>query len=377
MPLSRVYKRGAIVYFAGDAANDVFVLQAGQILLSSISPEGKGEIRENIKSGEFFGVKSALGRFPREATAQVLVDATVMVLKTAEFEALAMKNHKLVMKMLRVFSNQLRIIGKTVKTFLDSSSVIDADESEESGLFNIAEYYIKNKRYNQAIYAYNKYIEYYPNGKFVTKAHQKLQMANNGNETGFAVGDNGSNMFTVDSNESLDELKSDAIPAKDDFSIDDSASTDFGMDDLDSDDMDYFFGSDSEDSGLSDESSEEYYEGYSLFSQGKYSEAIKIYRKVLSSGDMGEFAEKAQYDIARALLKSNQPDNAIEELKEFLVSYADSKLMKDVYYLLGSSYLITKQNDKGIKFLKKVLTMPPNDTISKKTQALMNKIGAS
>ena len=59
-----------------------------------------------------------------------------------------------------------------------------------------------------------------------------------------------------------------------------------------------------------------------------------------------------------------------------MVSYTDSKLMKDVYYLLGSSYLITKQNDKGIKFLKKVLTMPPNDAISKKTQALMNKIGA-
>jgi len=372
MPLSRVYKRGAIVYFAGDEAKDVFVLQSGQILLSSISPEGKGEIRENIKQGEFFGVKSALGRFPREATAQVLVDATVMVLKTNEFEALAMKNHKLVMKMLRVFSNQLRSIGKIVKTFLDSSSAGDDDENEETGLFNIAEYYIKNKRYSQAIYAYEKYLEYYPNGVFLAKANQKLQMARNGNETGFAVGNDGSNMFTAD------QLASSSVenemPAMDAFDMG-SSDSDFNMESS-SDDLDYSFGGESSGDDSLDGSSEEYYAGYSLFTQGKYAEAIKIYRKVINNGDSDDFVEKAQYDIARAFLKLNKLNDAIDELKEFLVSYPGSPQTKDVYFLLGSSYIITKESEKGIKFLKKVLAMSPNDSITKKAQDLMSKVGA-
>ena len=71
-PIIRSYKAGSIVYFEKDKADDIYVLQNGRIILSYTSIDTKVEIKEDVKLGEFFGVKSSLGRYPREETAQVV-----------------------------------------------------------------------------------------------------------------------------------------------------------------------------------------------------------------------------------------------------------------------------------------------------------------
>ncbi len=68
-----------------------------------------------MRQGEFFGVKSALGKYPREETAQTIGETSVLVLRPADFERLILKNVNIVRKMLRVFSNQLRRIHKMVQ----------------------------------------------------------------------------------------------------------------------------------------------------------------------------------------------------------------------------------------------------------------------
>ena len=192
-PMSRVYKAGSIIYFMGDKADTVFVLQSGLVSLSYLSPETQMEVRETIKNGEFFGVKSALGRFPREETAQVVRDATVMVLSVKEFEALAVRNHKLVMKMLKVFSNQLRRVGKNIQMMLDSG---DSGIPGE-GLFRIGEYYLKNKQFKQALHAYSKYLEFFGDGEYAAQCHKRIEMANSGAETGYAIAKDGSSFVNT------------------------------------------------------------------------------------------------------------------------------------------------------------------------------------
>ena len=61
----RTYKSGSIIYFEGDKSEYIYVLKHGRVVLTSIKPESGEEVKEEVRQGEFFGVKSALGRYPR------------------------------------------------------------------------------------------------------------------------------------------------------------------------------------------------------------------------------------------------------------------------------------------------------------------------
>ena len=114
------YTKGSIAYFEGDQDDRIFILQKGLIILTSIDQETGHTSTEQVKPGEFFGVKSALGHFPREETASILAESTVVCLSIQEFEKLFSENKQLIMKMLRVFSNQLRQIHKKTESILNN-----------------------------------------------------------------------------------------------------------------------------------------------------------------------------------------------------------------------------------------------------------------
>ena len=110
---------GPSVYFENDKSEYIYILKAGRVILTTKKLEDTGEeVKEEVRQGEFFGVKSALGKYPREETAQTLGDTMVLVLSLADFERLVLQNLNVVKKMLRVFSNQLRRIGRTVREVL-------------------------------------------------------------------------------------------------------------------------------------------------------------------------------------------------------------------------------------------------------------------
>ena len=166
------YKTNSIIYFKGDAGDKVFILNSGKVSLNYTDIETGQDIHELIKTGEFFGVKSALGRYPREETAVVLQDSTVIGFSVPEFEALSAQNTRVVIKMLKVFSNQLRRIHKRVQTLLN----VEELGKPETGLYRIGEYYLKNRQYTQALYAYKRYLVYYPSGTHAADVTRKLEV---------------------------------------------------------------------------------------------------------------------------------------------------------------------------------------------------------
>ena len=85
MPKATQYKTNSVIYFQGDVGDKIFILKAGKILSKSNDIETKEEINELVAPGEFFGVKSALGRYPRDESAMVLADSEVLVFTVPEF----------------------------------------------------------------------------------------------------------------------------------------------------------------------------------------------------------------------------------------------------------------------------------------------------
>ena len=158
MPRAMQYTKGSIIYFEGDRDERIFIMQQGTVLLSSKDIESGQDTAEQVKSGEFFGVKSALGHFPREETAIALVPTVAIAMTVQEFELMFSNNKALIMKMLRVFSNQLRQIHRKTESILNNIT-----EDQQSGMIAVAKSFYDDEKYRSACDVYLKFLKRYPN----------------------------------------------------------------------------------------------------------------------------------------------------------------------------------------------------------------------
>jgi len=168
------YRANAIVYFQGDKAEGIPILKAGRIELAYEDIQTGTEVREPIKTGEFFGVKAALGNYPHDEIAMAITDCVVIHFSIAEFENFVAENPRILMKMLQVFSTQLRRIHNQVQNLLSTDRV---NTNQEAGMFAIGEYYLKEKQYPQASYAFKSYLKHWPKGIYAPQAATKAAMA--------------------------------------------------------------------------------------------------------------------------------------------------------------------------------------------------------
>ena len=143
MPKAMNYTKGSVIYFSGDEDERIFIIQKGMVVLTSADIETKIPITEYVKEGEFFGVKSALGHFPREETATVVADTSAIILTLQEFETMFAGNKQVIMKMMRVFSNQLRAIHKKTESILKN----DIDIDQEQGMLSVAQSFYDDEEY--------------------------------------------------------------------------------------------------------------------------------------------------------------------------------------------------------------------------------------
>jgi len=170
MPKPLQYKCGSLIYAVSDEADKVFVLQTGKVSLVYQHIESGEIIRDTVLPGEFFGVKSALGRYPREENAIAFTDATVLAFTIPEFEVMALSNTDMVIKILKVLSSQMRQIHFEVSKLSDKEAI-----PPDEGLFAIGEKYMKLKRFAHAKYIFDRYLEYYPTGKKAAIASKNRQ----------------------------------------------------------------------------------------------------------------------------------------------------------------------------------------------------------
>jgi len=325
----RNYKAGSIIYFLGDIGDSVYILKSGAVSLIYHSIETNEEVRETIKSGEFFSVKSALARRPREETALVIKPSQVLVLSTEEFEKLISNNIKLINNFLRVFSNQLRRIGKRVHSLLDHSEVGDTQVE----LFNIGEYYLKNHKYKQAQYVYQTYLKHYRNGNYAPQARERLKIA-------------------------MDALKGEGPGTYADLKREEVIEENVGKESIDI--------------------ATKYYDAVSLFSQEKYEEAYKLFNTLHTSGSLDdnakEYLPKIEFEMGRCLITLKKYKEAILVFTDMIRKYPKDENLKDALFNIGISYKYQGNIEKASSFFNKVLKMLPEGPVDKRAKRELAKL---
>jgi CRP-like cAMP-binding protein len=369
---TRTYKSGSIVYFENDKSECIYILKSGRIILTSQKLETGEEVKEEVRPGEFFGVKSALGRYPREETAQVLKDSVVLVLTLADFERLILKNVNIVLKMLRIFSNQLRRIGRAVREVLGETSTINPEEE----LFKIGEYYYRAGRFNQARYAYNKYLDYYPNAKYSDLATKRIREIDSGQAESNIAPQPVMRKEVVSHTEELKDFTLDddinTVPKKE--SVAQEMDDFFGTEDANNPDFDIF----SEDEKSEDISSM-FYSAMSMYSQSEYEGALKLYKQIVNQKSLKNDAEnilfqKAHFEIGRTYFKMGQYNDAIEAFSLLMKKFPQSALNVNALYHLAMIYEVKKQFDKSKAYYQKVISLAAKEEIGKQAQRRLKNL---
>lgn len=367
---TRTYKPGSIVYFENDKSECIYILKAGLIILTSQKPETGEEVKEDVKPGEFFGVKSALGRYPREETAQVLKDSVVLVLTLADFERLILKNVNVVMKMLRIFSNQLRRIGRAVREVLGETSTINPEEE----LFKIGEYYYRAARFNQARYAYKKYTDYYPNSKYSDLAAKRIREIDSGQaESNVAPQSPPPKRNEPSAEELMDFTIADDFSAPASESV--ASEMDTFLDESDSSAFDF----DVDDSEKQEDVSSMFYSAMSFYSQSEYEKALRLFTSILSRKSLKNDAEhkifqKAHFEIGRTYFKMGQYDEAIDAFALLIKKFPQSELNINALYHSAMIYEVRKQFDKAKSGYQKVISLAAKDEIGKQAHRRLKNL---
>ena len=90
-------------------------------------------------------------------TATVVADAQVIAMSVAEFEQQFSSNKQIIMKMLRVFSNQLRAIHKKCEQILGSGEGINP----QVGMASVAQCFYDDERYRSCCDICLKFLKLY------------------------------------------------------------------------------------------------------------------------------------------------------------------------------------------------------------------------
>ncbi len=147
MPKIVPYSKGSVIFFEGDKADKIFILQAGSVLLTKTDIVTHETIKETISVGQFFGLKSVLARRFRIETATAASDCQVVMLTLQEFEKNFSTNKAIISKMFGVFTKTLIEWQEKTKHFLKHEN---KDLSREEQMELVAKCLFDDERYFSA-----------------------------------------------------------------------------------------------------------------------------------------------------------------------------------------------------------------------------------
>jgi CRP-like cAMP-binding protein len=316
MPKPLQYSSGSLIYFHGDPADKIFILQNGKVSLVCKDFETGTDVKDAVQPGEFFGVKSALGRYPREENAVAMSDTTVMAFTVPEFETVAMANSRIIMKMLKVFSNQMRRVHAQVSSLLEVEEV-----KPDEGLFAIGEKYLKNKRFAHAKYVFSRYLVHYPSGDRMNEAAKNLRLADAA--------------LANTAEKTHDETPPPPPPPAGNTAV-----------------------------------TSAYYDAVNLISKRKYKEAMEKFNQIIEANKEPEWTEKSAYEVGHCLFLLGKFEDCIKHYAKFLTQYKEYPDIRDAIFYMGQSFEKIGNKDQATVWYKKIVAMSGAEKDAARTKAM-------
>ncbi|MDR1248377.1 MAG: cyclic nucleotide-binding domain-containing protein [Treponema sp.] len=334
MPKTLRYRDGAVIYFQGEnSAEKIYLLQSGKVTLSYEDIETGEDLIDLVQPGEFFGVKAALGRYPEEENAIVAhYETTIMVFSIPEFEQLVSSNMRIIMKMLKVFSRELRRVHRQTANIMEKEGY--DPEDPEQGLFNVGQYYLKNKRIPQAQYIFGRYLTYYPSGKNAARAAKNLQFIRNDRGAGSVPPLAG-------------KRSTPGVPPE-------------GIADLPLTTAALIRKSIIGQVVRENDAGKAYHDAMDLIDQGKFQQAFVSLKAITDAGENPEYIAKSSHEIGRCLFLMNKFEECIQHFTLMITKYPKHPNLGDALFFMAQSHEKQGKKDTAEVFYRTILSKVPN-----------------
>ena len=165
------YNKDAYIVVEGKQnADRFFIIQQGKVGISREIEIATGDSKI-LNPGDFFGVISTMSSHNHIETAQALTDVVMIAVHRDQYGALIQKNTLVAMKIITQFSKRLRFLNE----ILAGISMKQSAEAGPDHLFEIAEYYLKQKQFSKAVFIYYRYLKHCPDGRNADIAKRRIE----------------------------------------------------------------------------------------------------------------------------------------------------------------------------------------------------------
>lgn len=334
-PQLKKFNKNSIIYFTGDTDSNIYILKEGQVVISFLPPDKLEEEAYAVKPGEFFGLKSAMGKYPREETAMAATDVVAVVMNENEFLAVNGKNEQLLLKILKALSKELRDTVKKVNQLTGQTEVLP-----DVGLFNYGMYYFKIKQYKKAKYCFKKLLELYPDNYNKDEALAQLKAIE-------------SLLYNEASSDETQQTLDSALGKTEGYTekIED------------------------EEGSSNQEDQQKYYEAVNAVMADKLEDGLRLFKQIYDDANTSEeYKSKSMFEMAKILKRMKNLDASEKVLKKFLTDFSSSNLVKEVIYELAELYKQKGDIDSCKKLIAKIISIQPADEITSKAKRLLGSL---
>lgn len=104
---SVMYKKGEMIYHAGDESDSLYIVSRGKIKIYRLSESGREQLMRILTPGEFKGELALFKEATHESYAEAMIGTNVCVIKRQDLQELLLKYPTISLKILSEFSHRL------------------------------------------------------------------------------------------------------------------------------------------------------------------------------------------------------------------------------------------------------------------------------
>lgn len=118
------YKKGENIYFEGETAEKLFVINTGKVKISKLSEEGKEQIIRILQAGDFMGELSIFTNSPLKNNAEAVEATTVCTIDSKKIKELIEERPGIAIKILKELSMRL----EKTESLIESLGLRDVEQ---------------------------------------------------------------------------------------------------------------------------------------------------------------------------------------------------------------------------------------------------------
>jgi CRP-like cAMP-binding protein len=167
------YKQHSVIFRDGDIADSFYIIRQGFVTLNRLVKALNNVESDNLGPGDLFGIEAVMSSHPHFDNAVAKSECILIVIKRDQFKQLIQGNTAIAMRIALQLSQRIRFLNMQLTSApLEPLADISIDGGDQ--LYKNGDFYYGIKKYNEAFYAWFKYLKMYPDGPYAVMAKMDL-----------------------------------------------------------------------------------------------------------------------------------------------------------------------------------------------------------